>query len=126
MGVGVVRVTGVARTMEAAGRVDARAVVAHVRHQRALVDLFGPVGHRVHDQAGSRSAQQQVFLYGREHTRTRYNTNPVGNTASDGRDLLVLGAGQGRHGEPHAWPIEQQHIIRVWLFDMDTEQRPSV
>jgi len=57
MGVGIVHVSTVARTVEASGGVHTRSVVAHVRHQRALVDFFGSVGHRVHDQARPRPAQ---------------------------------------------------------------------
>lgn len=60
--VSVVHVAAVARAVEASRRVNARPVVAHVRHQRALVDFFGPVRHGVHDQTRSRTAQQQVFL----------------------------------------------------------------
>lgn len=56
MGVGVVHVSAVARTVEASGSVHARSVIAHVRHQCALVNFFGPVGHRVHDQARPRPA----------------------------------------------------------------------
>jgi len=56
----VVDVSPVALALEAAGRVDALAVLAHLRHEGALVDVLRLVGHRVDVLAGQGAAQQHV------------------------------------------------------------------
>lgn len=62
MGLDVVHEAAVTLALEATGSVETRAVVAHCRHERALVYLDAGVGHRVHDLARLSAAQQQVLL----------------------------------------------------------------
>ena len=63
MGLFVVNVAAVALALEAARRVHAHAVLAHLRHQDALVDLFGDASHRIDDRAGTISAQSCIFAW---------------------------------------------------------------
>lgn len=63
MGLNVVQEAAVTLALEAAGRVETGAVVAHCRHERALVYLHAGVRHRVHDLARLCAAQQEVLLW---------------------------------------------------------------
>jgi hypothetical protein len=56
----VVDVAPVALALEAARGVDALAVLAHLRHEGALVDVLRLVGHWVDVLARQRAAQQHV------------------------------------------------------------------
>lgn len=60
MGCLIVDVSPVALALKAAGGVDALAVLAHLRHEGALVDVLRLIGHGVDVLAGQRAAQQHV------------------------------------------------------------------
>lgn len=60
MGSFFIDVAPVTLALEAAGGVDALAVLAHLRHDGALVDLLSLVGHGVEDLPGFVAAQHHV------------------------------------------------------------------
>lgn len=58
MGVLVVDVSTIAFTFETTRHVHADAVLAHLRHQDAFVNLLGNAGHWVDDGTGAVTAQR--------------------------------------------------------------------